>query len=148
MLVGLPSKEKSSSKRKRQASSCYGRLVLFGLQVQETNFQTQKTWGSAYYKFRSVTPQGGEPLLKYLPYTRTSLLFLTIPTLQSEWGMRISRVRAEGCSWYKQPTPCLNPASNETSVINPFLYPETAHPNRHREAIKAKETFITLRLFC
>lgn len=143
------SKEKSSSKRKRQVSSCCGRLVLFGFQVQETNFQTQKAWGSASYKFRSVTPQGGEPLLKYLPYTRASLfLSLTIPTLQCESAMRISNVRAEGCSWYKHPMPCLNPGSDEMSDINPFLCPETAHPNRHREVIAAKKTFITLSLFC
>lgn len=93
-------------------------MVLFGFQIQETNFHTQKAWGSAYYKFRSVTPQGGEPLLKYLFYPRASLLlFLTIPALQCEWGMRISSVRAEGCSWYTYPIPCLNPASNEASAL-------------------------------
>lgn len=70
------------------------------------------------------------------------------PTPQCQQHRSIWSPRAGGFSWYNHPISCLNCTNNEVSMINPFLYLETAHPNRHREAIIAKETLITYRHFC
>lgn len=56
--------------------------------------------------------------------------------------------QGRGFSWYNHPISCLNCTNNGVFTINSLLYLETAHPNRHREAITAKEALITHRHFC